>query len=471
MMRTIALLLLLLATLLSACATRPPLDYPVAPEIPPLVFAIPQVERRNLDNGLRLYLHPEHELPLVTISLMIGAGSIGETEPKAGLVDLYAASLRGGGAGRLTPEEFDQELDRLAADLSFRGDIYAVNGTLSLHRDDLETGLALLAELLRRPRFDSRRISLYRGQLQERIRRQNDEPRVIARRKLLRALYGDHPLGQSATIASLDAVGRDDLLAFHRRYVLPNNLWLAISGDFDPQDMMRRLDQHLGDWPLRPFEPQLIPPLAGPSEPVVVAVDKNIPQTTVLFGQWSIDKDNPDHYPLRVMNFILGGGGFNSRLMQELRSNRGLAYSVYSSLQVGRRLPGWFVAGSETRTGTVDEVVGLMRQEMRRMTEEEVSEEELMTARDSLLNSFVFAFENPHEVVSQAMRLDFYRYEEDYLQRYRERVAAVTAEDVLDVARRHLLWDRQVIVLVGDQSAEGGSASRYGLPVAGMSEE
>ncbi len=471
MMRTIALVLLLLSTLLPACATRPPLEPPVIPESQPLVFSVPQVERRTLDNGMRIYLHPEHELPLITISLMIGAGSIGETESPAGLVDLYAASLRGGGAGLLTPEELDQELERLAANFSVSGNTYAVNGTLSLHRDDLEAGLALLAEVLRQPRFDSRRIALYRGQLQERVRRQNDHPRTVARRKLLRALYGDHPLGQAATIASLDAVSRDDLLAFHRRYAQPNNLWLAISGDFDPQAMMLRLDEHLGNWPLRPFEPQLIPPLTGPPEPVVVAVDKPIPQTTVLFGQRAIDKDNPDLYALRVMNFILGGGGFNSRLMQEVRSNRGLAYSVYSSLQVGRHLPGWFIAGTETRTGTVDEVVELMREEMRRMTEEKVSEEELMIARDSLLNSFVFAFEDPHKVVSQAMRLDFYRYEEDYLQRYRERVAAVTAEDVLDVARRYLLWDRQVIVLVGDQSSEAGAAARYGLPVAGLSEE
>jgi zinc protease len=465
------LVLLLIALLLPACVGQRLQPRPDQITSSPLTFAVPKVEQRVLDNGMRLYLNPDHELPLINFSLMIGAGSIGEPAAKSGLVQLYAAALRSGGAGRLSPQAFDDKLEGIAADLSVSSGSYSVSCGLSLHRADLESGLAVLSDLLRRPRFDKGRVELARRQMLEGIRRQNDEPGVLAQWQLRRALYGDHPLGRTPSLDSVEAIDRQDLLDFHRRYVLPNNLWLAVSGDFDPTEMELLLDRLFGDWPLQPFELQNIPPLTAPLEPVVLALSKEVPQTTVLLGQRGITKDHPDLYALRVMNFILGGGGFNSRLMREVRSNRGLAYSVYSYFQAGRRLPGLFVAGCETRTATVDEVVALMRAEMRRISEEPVSDEELEVARESLIKSFVFAFEDPHEIVSQAMRLDFYGYAEDYLQGYRDRLAAVTSDDVLGAARRHLQWDRQTIVLVGEHMDQEQSSERFGLPVAGLPEE
>lgn len=463
--------LLLFALLLAACAGQRSQPRPDQIDSPPLSFVVPEVEQRVLDNGLRLYLNPDHELPLVKVSLLIGAGSIGEPVAKSGLVQLYAASLRSGGAGQMSPKAFDDKLEGLAADLALGSGSYSVSGSLSLHRDDLEAGLALLADLLRRPRLDEQRMELVQRQMLEGIRRQNDEPGAIAQRELRRSLYGDHPLGRTPTLDSVQAITGKDLRDFHRDYVLPNNLWFAVSGDFDSEEMEQLLDRLFGDWSLQPFEPQDIQPLTAPVEPVVLALSKKVPQTTVLLGQRGITKDHPDLYALRVMNFILGGGGFNSRLMREVRSNRGLAYSVYSSFQVGRRLPGLFVAGCETRTETVDEVVELMRKEMRRISEVPVSDEELEVARESLINSFVFAFENPHEVVSQAMRLDFYGYDRDYLQLYRERLANVSADEVLAAARQHLQWDGQMIVLVGEQMDTQQPAERFGLPVAGLPEE
>lgn len=463
--------LLLIALLVTACGGQRPQSRPNQVVSPPLTFSVPRVEQRVMDNGMRLYLNPDHELPLVEISLLIGAGSIGEPEDQSGLIQLYAAALRSGGAGRLSPQAFDDKLEELAADLSVTSGSYSVSSRLSLHRDELENGLVLLADLLRHPRFDEQRMELARRQMLEAIRRQNDEPGAIAQRRLRKALYGDHPLGRTPTLETVRAVSKKDLLDFHHRYVLPNNLWLAVSGDFDPEEMEQLLNRLFGDWPVKPFEPQYIPPLSAPLEPSVLAVSKDVPQTTVLLGQRGITKDHPDLYALRVMNFILGGGGFNSRLMREVRSNRGLAYSVYSFFQVGRRLPGLFVAGCETRTATVDEVVRLMREEMRRISEEPVSDEELQTARESLINSFVFAFEKPHEVVSQALRLDFYGYEKDFLQRYRDRLAAVTTDEVLAAARQHLQWDGQTIVLVGEQNGASQPAERFGLPAVGLSNE
>jgi zinc protease len=432
---------------------------------PPLVYQMPGVERLELANGVRLYLKEDHELPLVRITAMFGVGTIDEPAEKIGLGQLYAAALRTGGAGSRPPADFDGELERLAIDLGVDVGSYATTCDMSVQAGDFEAGMALLADLLRRPRFDSRRVELARRQLVEQIRRQEDDPGFVAGRALHRALYGEHPLGRTPTVPSVQAVTREDLIRRHDRHALPNELWLGISGDFDRETLMALLERLLGDWAPGDPAPQEIPPLPAEMPARVVAVNKDLPQTTILLGERGIDKNDPDLYALRVMNYILGGGDFNSRLMREVRSNRGLAYSVYSYFQVGRRLPGLFVAGCETRTSTVVEVVELMRRLMKEITEHPVSDAELRLAKDSLVNSFVFAFDNPHDIVTQTMRIDFYGYPADYLERYRERIAAVTADHVLAAARRHLHPDGQVVVLVGDRASLGGTEVLFGLPV------
>jgi zinc protease len=396
---------------------------------------------------------------------MFSTGTIDEPEDKTGLGQLYAAALRTGGAGSRPPAELDGELERLAIDLGVDVDSYATTCEMSVQAGDLEAGLSVLADLLRRPRFDAQRMELARRQLIEQIRRQEDDPGFVAGRALRRALYGDHPLGRTPTVPGVLAVTRQDLLRLHDRHALPNELWLGISGDFDRGELKGLLEELLGDWPAGDSTSQAIPPLPAEMPARVVAVGKDLPQTTILLGERGIDKNDPDLYALRVLNYTLGGGEFNSRLMREVRSNRGLAYSVYSYFQVGRRLPGLFIAGGETRTASVVEVVELMRRLMKEITEGPVSSDELQLAKDSLINSFVFAFDNSHDIVTQIMRTDYYDYPADYLERYRERIAAVTAEQVLAAARRHLHPDSQVVVLVGDQASLEGFEELFGLPV------
>lgn len=464
-MRRLLLPVLLLVLLLPACAPSLPEVRPDRLDFPPLVFHVPQVETVELPNGIRLYLKEDRELPLVQLTAMLGAGSIGEPAEKTGLGTLFAAALRTGGAGDYAPDALDRTLERLAADLGVTTDTYATTIDLSLQASDLEAGLAILADLLRRPAFAPERLELARKQAIEGIRRQNDEPGEIASRALLQGLYGDHPLGRTPTVASVSAVGRADLNDFHRRYFHPNNLWLAVSGDFDRAALLALIKRTLGDWPRAEFTPQSIPAVAAAAAPLVLVGQKDIPQTTILIGELGIDKDAPDLHAVRVMNHILGGGGFNSRLMREVRSNRGLAYSVYSYFQVGRRLPGPFIAGCETKSASTIEVVRLLRRLMAQMREEEVSAGELALARESLVNSFVFAFTDSHEVVSQLLRLAFYDYPPGYLETYRDRVAAVTAGDVLAAARKRLHPDRQTLVLVGDASAFDADPAELGLPV------
>ncbi len=458
------LLLVGLVSLLVSCAP-PAATRPDRLTFPPLTFQVPAVERVLLPGGIRLYLKEDHELPLVRITALVGAGDIGDPADKTGQGGLFAALLRTGGAGDRSPEALDDEIERLAADLTVATDTYATTCDLSLRSADLQTALGLLADLLRRPRFDAGRLELARRQAVEGIRRQDDKPGAIAQRTLRRAVYGDHPFGRTATVETVGAITRDDLLEFQRRFITPDNLWLAISGDFDRAQLLDGLNRVFGDWTAGPAPRQELPPVGMAPPSAVWVADKNIPQTTVLLGEVGIAKDAPDLEATRVMNYILGGGGFNSRLMREIRSNRGLAYSVYSYFQVGRRLPGPFIAGTETKSSSTLAVVKLLQEEMERMRRDPVTVAELHLAQESLINSFVFAFTDSHEVVSQQLRLDFYGYPSDYLQGYRDRVASVTTAEVLQAARDHLHPERQAVVLVGRVSDFDEAPADLGLPV------
>lgn len=428
----------------------------------PLEFHVPDVEHVQLPNGIRLYLKEDHELPLVSATVMVAAGSISVPGEKTGLGGLLAAGLRTGGAGTQSPLAVDASLERMAADLGVNTDTYTTSFELSMQAKDLEAGMTILADMLRRPQFDPQRHELARRQAIEAVRRQNDEPEQVATRAIMRAIYGDHPLGRTPTEQTVAAVTRDDLLRFHQQFFFPNNVWLAVTGDFDRQRLMAVLGQLFGDWQPGKFVAQAIPPIAPVPGPLVLLAAKEIPQTTVLIGELGIDKSAPDLQAVRVMNYILGGGSFNSRLMREIRSNRGLAYSVYSYFQVGRRLPGPFIAGTETKSGSTMEAVRLIREIIGEMQQQPVREEELRLAKDSLVNSFIFAFTDTHETVTQQMRLDFYDYPEDYLRTLRQKVAAVTAVDVQRAAREHLDPARQKIVLVGNPAAFDGDPALLG---------
>jgi len=337
---------------------------------------------------------------------------------------------------------------------------------MSLHQRDLRESFALLALLLRQPRFDAERVDLACKRLIEGVRRQNDSPDALASRLMAKAIYEDHPLGRSASQLSLKNIDRDDLLALHRTYFQPQNLSIAVSGAIKLDKLTRLLQELLGSWP-NGVMPDLSPPqlVKKPQKGEVFVAVKDIPQTTIMLGQPGIEKNNPDAMALRVANFILGGGGFNSRMMREIRSNRGLAYSVYSYFKVGYRLPELFMASCETACSSTLEVISLMRAQMHELIDNPVSEEELRVAKESLINSFVFAFNDSHSIVTRQQRLDFYTYPADYLQTYREKISAVTVTDVQRVATKYLHPDLLQIVLVGrGEEFENEVPATLGLP-------
>ncbi|MDG5469554.1 pitrilysin family protein [Deltaproteobacteria bacterium IMCC39524] len=452
------------ALVFSGCGAPLPTSYQQL-EYPDLTFQLPEVETLVLDNGIRLYLKADDELPLVQVTAMIGSGGISSAEEKTGFDDLFGSVWRSGGAGDRTPEALDEYLDFLAANLSSSMDTYSSQLDLSLRSADLPAGLSILSDLLLRPGFDSERLELARLQAQEHLRRQNDNPGSISRRLLMKALYPGHYLGRTATEQSLAAITRQDLVDFHDTYFAPNNLWIAVSGDFDRDTLLEALNKELGDWPQGHVPEQQLPPVKAPDAGLIQLAAKDLSQTSILIGDLGLSKENPDQYAVRVLNYILGGGGFNSRMMREIRSNRGLAYSAYSYFQVGRRLPGPFVAGTETKNESVVPALSLTREIMNDLRDTPVTDEELQLAKESQINSFVFGFENTHSVVSQQMSLAFFEYPANYLADYRDKIAAVTIADVQRVAQEFIDPSRQQIVLVGNPEEFSDELKQFGLPV------
>lgn len=432
---------------------------------PPLQFDFPEVAVDRLANGARIYLKEDHELPLVNLSLMVEGGSIYDPLDKTGLSELFGQALATGGSGEMSADAVEAELEGMAAGLSVNSGFYGYTINLSVHRRDLKRSLEILTELLRDPRFDQQRFELARQQMLDGIRRQNDEPSAIANRILDDALAGGHPLGTAPTAETVNAITRNDLVRLHERYFHPANFWFALSGDIDSGNVKREIESLLGDWPAGEALVREFPILPDAPGGKVMLAEKDVPQTTILMGEVGISKDNPDQYALQVANYILGGGGFNSRMMREVRSNRGLAYSVYSYFQVGRYLPGFFIAGSETKSESTNQVVELMIELIRQMRSQPVSAEELELAKQSLINSFVFAFDNTHAVVARKVRLDYFGYPRDYLEAYQQRISAVTVADVLRVSQQYLHPEQLQIVLVGRSNSYADVISGMGLPV------
>lgn len=458
----ISLLLCTSLFILVGCATP---RHPDQIASAPLHFTVPEIESVTLSNGIRLYLKEDHELPLINLTVMAPGGSIDDPAERVGLATLLAKGMRTAGAGDRSADLIDTELEQLAADFSITADSYALTLDLSLLAEDFNRGLDLLRDVLRAPAFEPERLELAKEQMIEGIRRQNDHPQAIASRAILKAIYGDHPLGQSPSEETVMAISRQDLQQAHARIFSPEKLWIAVSGDFDRERLILELENRFGGWPTKKVTARIFPPLHAEREGIALIRQKELPQSVVMIGQLGVDKGAPDLHAVRVMNFILGGGSFNSRMMKEIREERGLAYSVYSYFQVGRLLPGPFIAQSETKSSTTIETLELMLDAIRRIREETVRPEELQVAKESLNNSFVFSFTNPHEIVTQAMRLDFYDYPDDYLESYRRKVEALTLADIQQAARLHLQPSRLSIVLVGNEKDFEEPLMKKGLPL------
>jgi len=443
---------------LSPAGSVPPtrsVDPPARPDprtmtFPPQAFQPPKPDRVVLENGLVLFLLEDRELPLISVEVMVRTGSRYEPAEKIGLAGLTGAVMRTGGTTTRTGDEIDIWVDQVAAELGISIGLDAGVASLDILKKDFDAGLALLADLLMRPAFNVEKIEVARAAALEGIRRRNDRPAAVVSRKFNQQIYGvRNPYGREATAATVAAITRDDLLAFHQKYFAPNNVMIALSGDFDRVEMVAKIKQQFAAWPRLavsfPAVAEVVDPTAG-----VYLVSMPIVQTQVRIGHLSVRQDHPDYFALSIMDDLLGAGGFASRIFNEVRTRRGLAYAAGSVLRPGNFERGVFMAYGETKSATTHQMIAATLDQIKKMREAPVSPDELERARAAFLNSLIFSFAQPARIVSRQMSLEYYGLPTDFLEQFRQGVAKVTADDILRVAQTHLHPDQMVILAVGD---------------------
>ncbi|MEO6306793.1 MAG: pitrilysin family protein [Nitrospiraceae bacterium] len=450
---------------LAACAGSPALGDPRQMTFKTVEFTPPEPDRMVFENGMVVYLLEDHELPLVNMTATIRTGSWLDPADKIGLASLTGSVMRTGGGGGLSAEQVDEELEQFAGGLSVSIGRQSGSASLDVLSKDLKRGFQIFAGLIRTPAFEPARVELAKLQVIEGIRRRQDHPGAIVGREFVKLLYGEnHPTARESNIGSITRITRDDLIAFHRKTIHPNGMMLGVTGDFDKPAMLALLRDVFGDWKKGEVPVLAIAdvPQSATAKPVVRFVNKETSQTHLRLGHLSIKEQDPDYVALAIANDILGGSSFRSRLFNDVRTKRGLAYSVGSRLNSGVHDQGVWLMRAETKLPSTQEVITRFVANMERMRIELVTDSELAEAKEAYVNSFVFSFASSSAIVGRLIALEYDGLPKDFLQQLRARVIALTKEEILAASKKHFNPERLTIVAVGSGEALPKLLSGFG---------
>lgn len=433
-------------------ARRDPATPPPLGPTPPL--KLPPVQRFRLANGLDVLVVEQHTLPVVDVQLVVRTGAAADVPAHAGRAALTAEMLDEG-TTRRGALEFAEELDFLGAELESR--VSWDGSSLSLHvlTPRLEPALELLAEAATGPAFHEEEWRRVQAERIDQLLQQQDDPRVVAGRAFVRELYGEtHPYGVPVpgTRESVQAMGLDSIVAFYHEHYRPNNAYLVVVGDVVPDSLLPLLERTLGGW-----EPASVPEIRLPeptpvAEPRIVLVDRpGAAQSEIRVGHVGTARNTPDYFALTLLNAVLGGA-FTSRLNLALREERGYTYGAASRFDF-RKGPGPFLAASAVFTDVTDDALAVVAREIRRIHDEPVTAAELERARNYLALSLPQDLETTADIAQNVTQIELYGLGDDYLDRYVDRINAVTPEEVHAAARTHLRPDHLLAVVVGDADA------------------
>ncbi|PKN36105.1 MAG: hypothetical protein CVU61_00990 [Deltaproteobacteria bacterium HGW-Deltaproteobacteria-19] len=427
---------------------------------PPLDFQVPRAERFLMKNGTVVYFFQDREVPVVNVQAFLKAGSLQDPDGKEGLAELTATVMRTGGIRSLSGRGVDERLDFLAAEAGLAAGPQAITATLSVLKKDLEEGLAIFSGILRYPVFEEEKLHLAKELKKEDLRRIADDPQRLAFREFNRFFYRNSPWGRLSSLASIDAVRRQDLVGWHQSFFSPRNLLIAISGDVSRKEAEAALERHFGTWTAQDF-PVMVTSPPTPRQRGIRLIPKEISQSIVIVGHPAPPKSAPDYHAFEVLDFLLGSGGFFSRIFQEVRTDRGLAYST-GSFYRDRRNHGLFGAYAFTGTKSTLPVLTLLEQILAKSEKGAFTEKDLQLAKDSLLNSFLFSFQSPEQIVKSRLSVEFDGLPADFLETYRERIRRVTLDDLQVAADRWLDAGRASILVLGNPRDFGGSLESFG---------
>lgn len=427
-------------------------------------FVMPKIETFTLRNGVRVFLVEDKELPLIRMSVLVRTGSFLVPAEKTGLASVVGTVMRSGGSAAFPADALNPFLENKAASIETSVGFTSASAGLNVLKEDFDATLPVLIDILRNPLFPDDKIDLAKTQLRSSISRRNDDASGITSREFRKLMYGSESVYTRQTeYATIDAITREDLVAFHKNAFVAQNMMVSVIGDFNTRDMRRAIERAFNPLPAGRKQELTLPEISYDFKPGIHFVAKSdVNQSNILLGHIGGKRDNPDYAALQMMNEILSGGSFSGRLMQEVRTNKGYAYGVGGAYQSSILYPGqFFVSLSTASVSTADAITSTIG-EIRKMQDTPVGEMELNEARDRILNSLVFRYEGRADVLNEQVNYAYYGLPTNLFDRYIEDLRKVTVADVQRVAKQYLKPDALQILVVGNPAEVGDQLSRFG---------
>ena len=418
------------------------------PQLP--VFKPQQPKRLELSNGLVIFLQEDHELPLIDGTARIRGGSVNEPKDKTGLTDIYGEVWRTGGTKTRTGDQLDDFLEVRAAKVETGGGPDSTTISFSCLKGDLDDVFKAFVDVLQNPEFRAEKIEIAQKGEDDGISRRNDEVSEIAHREAVKLAYGlNNPYARQPEYATIAAIKRQDLIDWHGKYVHPNNIILGISGDFDSAAMESRLRAAFDSWPKGPALPKNEVHY-DPAKPGYYLIPKeDVNQSNIRMVALGTTRDNPDYYAISVFNEAFGGG-FSSRLFNDIRTKRGLAYGVGGGIGANFGHPGVLQVSMGTKSQSTIEAIQAVREDIDNLSKDPITDDEIQRAKDAILNAFIFRLDSPDKILGERMTYEYYGYPPDWLDKYQTEIKKVTAADVNRVASKYLHKDQLAVLVVGN---------------------
>lgn len=417
--------------------------------------AAPLGKRIVLENGMVLLLSERHTIPSVTINMLIKAGQISEPSDKAGLAHITAGLLTEGTKKR-SSSQIAEEIEFVGGGIGASGGYDSASVNLTILKKDLDLGLDILSDILINPVFPEDEIKRKVRETKASIEKEKENPSAVAGKEFAKTVFGDHPYGRpvEGLPETLDRIIREDIVKFHTAHYIPNNTIMAVVGDVTEEEILSKLNRYLKDWKKREVVNPVFPHVKPLDQKIVKPINKKVTQANIVLGHIGIERESPDYYAAYVMNYILGGGGFTSRLMDNIRDNKGLAYDVHSYF-APMKYSGYFNVGVQTKNESAKVAIEEVLKEMERIRSAPVTDKELEDAKAYLTGSFPLKLDTNKKIAGMLTAIEFFNLDLDYPERYPKMINSLTKDDILKVARKYLNPDNYTMVVVGDMEKAG----------------
>lgn len=410
-----------------------------------------EISKKTLPNGLTVLHSERHNLPIVMATMIVKAGSMDEPKEKSGLANLVSELLDEGTKTKKS-SDISEGIEFIGASLNSSAGSDYITITLSVLKKDVEKGFEIFSDIIINPTFPENELKRKKEQIIGYLKQKEEEHLFIAGRAFNKEVFGEHPYSRlvEGSPETIQIIAKKDITDFHAAYFLPNNATLTIVGDLNAAELYALLEKYFDLWNAAKEPKKFVNQIPKEKNKKIIKIDKNIAQANIIMGHIGISRDNPDYYAVSVMNYILGGGGFSSRLMQTVRDEMGLAYDIHSFFSANKE-KGAFQVSVQTKNESANKVIAEIIKQIEKIKKEKVSDQELSDAKSYLTGSFPRRLETSRKTADFLAAVDFYNLGLNYAEKYSSYINSVSREDILRAAKKYLDTEHLVIVVVGNQ--------------------